>query len=93
MMMSTLNKLTESLIWGNSFIVKNIGFLYNMLPLPYCVTRPQWVKQNIYLPISTKLIKVYIDIYISIGTKHNHKHLFIALIINTQVRLPGTIRH
>ena len=43
MMMSTLKKITESQIWGNYFIVKNIGLLHNMLPSPWCVTRPQWV--------------------------------------------------
>ena len=27
-------KITESQIWGNYFIVKNIGLLHNMLPSP-----------------------------------------------------------
>ena len=31
---------------GNSFIVKNIGFIHNMLPPPYCVTGPRWVNLN-----------------------------------------------
>ena len=31
--------------WGDSFIEKNIGFIHNMLPPPYCVTGPQWVKE------------------------------------------------
>ena len=38
-------KITASKIWGNSFIMKNIGFLHNMLPPQYCVTGPWWVKQ------------------------------------------------
>ena len=25
--------------------MKNIGFLHNMMPPPYCVTRPQWVNE------------------------------------------------
>ena len=37
-------KITASSIWGNSFIVKNIGFLHIMLLPQYCVTVPQWVK-------------------------------------------------
>ena len=36
-------KITASKIWGNSFIMKNIGFLHNMLPPQYCVTGPWWV--------------------------------------------------
>ena len=28
--------------------MKNIGFLHNMLPLPYCVTGPQWIKRLSY---------------------------------------------
>ena len=39
-------KITASWIWGNSFIVKNIVFLHNMLPPPYCVTGPRWVKST-----------------------------------------------
>ena len=39
-------KITASWIWGNSFIVKNIGFLHNMLPPQYCVTGPPWVKRT-----------------------------------------------
>ena len=38
------HKITASQIWGNSFIVKNIGILHNMLPPQYCVTGPRWVK-------------------------------------------------
>ena len=34
MMMSTFKKITESQIWGNYFIMKNIGLLHNMLPSP-----------------------------------------------------------
>ena len=37
-------KITASKIWGNSFIMKNIGILHNMLPPQYCVTGPWWVK-------------------------------------------------
>ena len=37
-------KISACYIWGNSFVVKNKGFLHNMLPSPYGVTRPQWVK-------------------------------------------------
>ena len=44
-------RITASEILGNSFIVKNIGFLHNMLPPPYCVTGPRWV--NHYRTISS----------------------------------------
>ena len=53
-----LQKITASYIWGNSFIVKNIGFLHNMLP-PYCVTGLQWVKQHLsydFVPFAGKYI-------------------------------------
>ena len=33
----------------NSVIVKNIGFLHNMLPPPYCVTGLRWVKYKYQL--------------------------------------------
>ena len=39
-------KITASKIWGNSFIMKNIGFLHNMLPPQYSVTGPWWVKMS-----------------------------------------------
>ena len=45
MMMSTFKKNTAYQIWGNYFIVKNIGFLHNMLPPQYCVTGPRWVNK------------------------------------------------
>ena len=37
---------------GIFFIVKNIGFLHNMLPPPYCVTGPRWVKKHVYEPVA-----------------------------------------
>ena len=58
-MMSILKKITKSWIRENSFIVINIGFLHNMLPSPYCVTRPQWV--NSYFSGCT-LIMVCMDV-------------------------------
>ena len=42
-------KIRASYIWMNSFTMKNVGILNNMLPPPYCVTGPRWVNTD-YLP-------------------------------------------
>ena len=53
------HKITAAWIWGNSFIVKNIGFLHNMLPSPYWVTRSQWVNAgSVSLPWRFKGLNV-----------------------------------